>query len=123
MAIDIRKFSYKIRCDFNGCKNLADISIGDERHPTNMRFNICNDCLQQIILAAPQEMVLKRADIGDIVSMLSDKDIEEIEGNIDYENMSMQQIRKIAKGMGQPVPVGFTKEQAILMIRNMDKGE
>lgn len=123
MAIDIRKFTYKIRCDINGCKNLADVSIGDERHPYNLRHNFCNECLQQIILAAPQEMITKRADIMEIVDMLSDKPEEEIEGNIDYENMSMQQLRKIARDKGHPVPVGSTKEEAVILVKNLSNWE
>ena len=115
MAIDLKKFTHKTRCDIYGCKNLADVSLGDEKYPAGYRMNICKCCLQQIVIAAPREMIYKRVDAKDIAQSIVDTpDVAVIE----YEDLSMQEVRRIAKAKGLSIPVGFTKVEAIVAIKN-----
>ena len=42
----INKISYKIACDMNGCKKLADYAA--ENSENGFLFNICKDCAKEL---------------------------------------------------------------------------
>lgn len=130
MVLDVRKFGHKVRCDINGCRDLADYSVGDER-VNHGRLNVCKKCLQQLILQAPKEMILSRPDIVDMVKLAAastfiPEDVPELDGvpvqlfiEPDFGNMSMKELRLYAKTKGHSIPVGFTKEEAVVLARNV----
>jgi hypothetical protein len=130
MAMNLKKFQHKVRCDIPGCRELATHTLGDERMPPGMRLNVCSKCMQQIALVLPKEMVLKRADIVELIkntSLKAEENIteEKVEPEnlvqIDFDNMNMAELRIFAKAKGKPIPVGFTKEEAIAMCKNIDR--
>lgn len=56
--MEIKKISNKLKCDFPGCKNLADISIGDQLDK-NKTFNLCEDCKSKIYECIAKTIVPK----------------------------------------------------------------
>lgn len=121
MSIKVRKFKYKVTCDFRGCTNMATYSIGDERVPQSLMFNYCDSCVQEIVNAVPKEFIKKRYDIEEIAKEVC-ANIGQFEFKTEYEKLNMNILREKAKEFGVPLPVGITKNEAIETLYNLEKG-
>ena len=122
MAIVVRNFKYKVRCDFRGCMNMASYSIGDERAPQQLMLNICPDCMQQIVNAAPKSVILNRYDIKNITKDLYEPTLEKeipFKLPVDFENLPMNTLRVMAKKFGISLPIGMTKVEAVQTLYNL----
>ena len=56
--MQISKILIKTKCDFPGCKNLADDSIFDENDQAK-KLNLCNCCLTKIYECVAKTVVPK----------------------------------------------------------------
>lgn len=56
--MQITKILIKTKCDFAGCKNLADVSIFDENDNAK-KINLCNSCLTKIYECVAKTVVPK----------------------------------------------------------------
>lgn len=56
--MQITKILLKTKCDFPGCKNLADESICDE-HDSSKKMDLCNSCLTKIYECVAKTIVPK----------------------------------------------------------------
>ncbi|MBQ7884860.1 MAG: hypothetical protein IJ318_02040 [Clostridia bacterium] len=59
--MEINKIAIKTKCDFNGCKGLADVSIFDSVD-TAKKINLCNSCLKQIYECVAKTVIPKGID-------------------------------------------------------------
>lgn len=56
--MQITKILIKTKCDFTGCKNLANISLFDE-NDLNKKLNLCDSCLTKIYECVAKTIVPK----------------------------------------------------------------
>lgn len=63
MGIKITAYHYNTLCDTYGCAGMARISLAMDDTPGSLKHNICNECLEGIVAAAPLHMVLAREDV------------------------------------------------------------
>lgn len=54
----LKKIAIKTKCDFSGCKNLADVSIFDEMD-FSRKLNLCNTCLNHIYECVAKTIIPK----------------------------------------------------------------
>ena len=57
----IYKTQFKTKCDFLGCKNLADNTICDN-DDLNKKLNLCEKCLQEIYSSVAKTITPKSID-------------------------------------------------------------
>jgi hypothetical protein len=132
--LSITKYQYNNLCDTYGCNNRAKHSLGREGYPKRAAHNICEQCLEDIAMQVPLEMVLKREDLqehlnelaeterkeapsvpfdGDEVEVPTPDDIpfsEDFEAEL-IDSYSYKELQEIAKELGLPY-VGI-KTQAL----------
>ena len=56
--MQITKILIKTKCDFPGCKNLAEVSICEE-NDTSKKLDLCNVCLTKIYESVAKTVVPK----------------------------------------------------------------
>lgn len=61
--LKITAYHYNTLCDNYGCNNMAKVAIGFEGFPAGTNYNICNECLTEIVAQAPLDAVLARNDV------------------------------------------------------------
>ena len=54
----IVKIAYKTKCDFPGCKNLAEKNICDEKDSAK-KFQLCDECLNNIYNCVAKTIIPK----------------------------------------------------------------
>ena len=59
--MELNKIAIKTKCDFVGCKGLADVSIAAE-NDLSKKLNLCNCCLNQIYECIAKTVVPKGID-------------------------------------------------------------
>ena len=56
--MEIEKCQKKIKCDFNGCKNMAEFSISTKK-VFSSKMHFCKECLNGLYLEIGKKLVPK----------------------------------------------------------------
>lgn len=63
----ITAYNYNSICDIYGCSNMARVSLGIKDYGPGTKYNICNECLEDIVSAAPISIVIVREDVQKLI--------------------------------------------------------
>lgn len=96
--LKIMPYNYNTLCDVYPCPNRAMVSIGKPGEPHGTYFNICNECLEDIVNELPLETILKRKDVQ--------YEIKKFAGGEDEITLTYAELLAIAKIRKIP---GYTK--------------
>lgn len=99
--IDIKDFKFNIVCDFEN-RNIAKHSIGPANAPADLRINICNQCLLEVIAEGLEHITdEERAEmLKGYMPEERDYIQEEKEGAYDPAGMSRDELIAKAKELG-----------------------
>lgn len=75
--LQITKYQYNNLCDTYGCNNRAKHSLGREGYPKRAAHNVCEQCLEDIAMQVPIDMILKRKDLQEHISKLAETECKE----------------------------------------------
>jgi len=59
----VSAYNYNSICDIYGCSNMARVSLGVKEYGPGTKYNICNECLEDIVADAPISLVIDREDV------------------------------------------------------------
>lgn len=118
--IEIKPYKYRVRCDIYKCSNLAKYTIGNVGEPSNTRINLCEECLQGIIDAVPEEMLQKRVEkmlekkLEELSKQAENTENEQKQGNGDeLESKTVKELREMAKEKGIEGYTNMKKDELI----------
>lgn len=126
--IKIIENQYKTTCELYGCSNIGTMIMGEPNQNLGQRIIICPECLQNIINAAPIDMILNRPELQitdeegftyDVITENKEglenvgKALEGEENLMTFEGMSFTELKKIAVEKGLQFKVGMGKDYLI----------
>lgn len=76
--LSITGYQYNNLCDTYGCNNRAKHSLGREGYPKRAAHNLCEQCLEDIAMQVPLDIILKREDLQDQIGEFAEDSAEEI---------------------------------------------
>ena len=91
MGIKITAYHYNTLCDTYGCSGMARVSLAMEDTPGSLKHNICNDCLEGIVAAAPPHMVFAREDVQAYVFAEMERAMTEVPMSVILKKRKLQE--------------------------------
>ena len=94
----ITAYNYNSICDIYGCSNMARVSLGIKDYGPGTKYNICNECLEDIVSVAPISIVMAGEDVQKHIEsyareIASDIPIELIFERPDVQKYIVEQIK------------------------------
>ena len=81
----ITAYNYNSICDIYGCSNMARVSLGIKAYGPGTKYNICNDCLEDIVADAHLSLVTAREDVQEYIDEVCKPYAREIALNMPIE--------------------------------------
>ncbi|AZV56070.1 hypothetical protein [Clostridium sp. AWRP] len=117
--IEITKNQYNTICDTYGCSNIGTMVIGKPGENMGQRVIMCDECLQNIINAAPLDMILNRPELNEhFESEEINLDDQKHTPTKDYSEMKFNELKEIASSKGITVPFGTSKDDLVKLIED-----
>lgn len=128
--LKIMPYNYNSNCDTNMCSNMAQVSIGAPGEPMDTYHNLCGQCLQELVVALPINLILSRPDIKDKISESAQKqaqdmvfsfsdgaeDPSDLNPVFDYGILSIRELKAIARVRGLSNYSGASKADLVKML-------
>ena len=81
----ITAYNYNSICDIYGCSNMARVSLGIKDYGPGTKYNICNECLEDIVADAHLSLVTAREDVQEYIDEVCRPYAREIAVNMPIE--------------------------------------